>query len=321
MPGFSAITFDSDGILYIGGAGVVRSTQSTLSDIPPPPQPVPLSPVSGESGVSTNPGLRWSALWAESSHVQVSTSPSFDEIIVEEDDIRNTLFEASDLANNKTYYWRVSAANAGGTSSWSDISTFKTVIAPPTLVSPGKSIDGEPVFVTFTWTTADGADTYHLQVSEGNAGFPDIVFEDSTLTDTTHIVAPLNYSTNYHWRVRAKNTEGTSVWSAVWKFHTAVGTAVERPDDEVPVNHFLVQNYPNPFNPETTIAFDMPRSGNVVLKVYDLMGRDVATLVSDTLPAGRHEVLWNATGHASGVYVYRLQCEGYAAVRAMVVMR
>jgi hypothetical protein len=77
-----------------------------------------------------------------------------------------------------------------------------------------------------------------------------------------------------------------------------------------------MQNYPNPFNPSTTIGFQIPpspfsekgeRRGFVSLKIYDLIGREVATLVSEPLSAGRYTRQWNAANMPSGVYFYRLQ--------------
>jgi ligand-binding sensor domain-containing protein len=83
----------------------------------------------------------------------------------------------------------------------------------------------------------------------------------------------------------------------------------------------LSQNYPNPFNPTTTIAFDLPKASNVSLKVYNILGEEVATLVSDRLSAGSYSYEWDASNLASGVYLYRLQAGDFVETRKMVVMR
>jgi hypothetical protein len=72
---------------------------------------------------------------------------------------------------------------------------------------------------------------------------------------------------------------------------------------ELPTTISLEQNYPNPFNPSTTIAFSLPRSGHVRVSVYDVLGRELTTLVEGDLPAGRHEAYFDGAGIASGVYV------------------
>jgi hypothetical protein len=73
----------------------------------------------------------------------------------------------------------------------------------------------------------------------------------------------------------------------------------------------LDQNYPNPFNPSTTISFSLPSRSLVSLKIFDIMGRDVSTIVSEEMPAGTYQRQWNATGFTSGVYFYRLQAGSY----------
>jgi pectinesterase len=79
--------------------------------------------------------------------------------------------------------------------------------------------------------------------------------------------------------------------------------------DQIPTSYALYQNYPNPFNPSTIISYDLPKSGMVSLKVYDIYGREIATLVDGVKPAGNHRETFNASGLASGVYFVRLQTE------------
>jgi len=90
---------------------------------------------------------------------------------------------------------------------------------------------------------------------------------------------------------------------------------------QVPDHFSLSQNYPNPFNPTTTITFGIPVSAHVSLKIYDLMGREVATLVDAPGPAGVHTVVWNASSMPSGVYYYRLSASEFVQTRAMVLVR
>ncbi|MDW8438824.1 MAG: T9SS type A sorting domain-containing protein, partial [Chloroherpetonaceae bacterium] len=83
----------------------------------------------------------------------------------------------------------------------------------------------------------------------------------------------------------------------------------------------LAQNYPNPFNPMTTIRYQIPEAGFVSLKVYDVLGKEVATLVNGVKEAGSHWVTFNAKGLASGVYFYRLQAGAFAETRKMMLVR
>jgi len=98
-------------------------------------------------------------------------------------------------------------------------------------------------------------------------------------------------------------------------------SAVSEKESAIPATYSLSQNYPNPFNPETEISFMLQASGFTSLRVYDLLGRVVATLVDEVLPAGRYTAKWSAGTAASGVYLLRLSAGDFRATRKMVLMR
>jgi YD repeat-containing protein len=101
-----------------------------------------------------------------------------------------------------------------------------------------------------------------------------------------------------------------------------VGTAVEdRVRDGLPTEYALDQNYPNPFNPSTQIDYALPSAADVSLRVYDILGRPVATLVAEQQEPGWYSVRWDGIGASSGVYIARLTAGGFVAVRKMVLMR
>lgn len=80
----------------------------------------------------------------------------------------------------------------------------------------------------------------------------------------------------------------------------------------------LHQNYPNPFNPSTTIEYVLPRSGFISLKVSNLLGQHIATLVNEHQDAGFHKISWNADGHPSGVYYYRIETEALTTSKKLI---
>ncbi len=90
---------------------------------------------------------------------------------------------------------------------------------------------------------------------------------------------------------------------------------------ELPFKFSLEQNYPNPFNPYTTISYQIPQDGLVVLKIYDLLGRDVYTLVDEDKQAGKHNVVFNANDLSSGIYFYRLSINSLTAAKKLVLIR
>jgi hypothetical protein len=89
----------------------------------------------------------------------------------------------------------------------------------------------------------------------------------------------------------------------------------------IPVSITLLQNYPNPFNPSTTIKYELPKSSDVRLSVYDLLGREVTVLVNERRDAGVHEVKYDAAGLSSGMYLYRLQAGDFVQTRKLILSR
>jgi hypothetical protein len=96
---------------------------------------------------------------------------------------------------------------------------------------------------------------------------------------------------------------------------------VKRAEGDVPAAYALHQNYPNPFNPTTEIQFETPRAGQVTLTVYDILGREVAAVLSNPVTAGVHHVRWDASGMPSGVYFYRLLSGGFSQTKKAVVVK
>jgi hypothetical protein len=98
-------------------------------------------------------------------------------------------------------------------------------------------------------------------------------------------------------------------------------TAINPISNAVPDEFNLEQNYPNPFNPTTTIRFDVRTSGNVSLKVYDVLGREVAILADEYMRAGSYERMFEASNLSSGVYFYTLKAGDFEKTLRMVVVR
>src|SRR5690606_33335579 len=83
----------------------------------------------------------------------------------------------------------------------------------------------------------------------------------------------------------------------------------------------LHQNYPNPFNPTTTIPFAVPKSGRVIIRLFDAAGRLVAVLADKEMAAGRYELVFNADGLATGAYFYQMEGQGFLKAKSMLLIR
>jgi hypothetical protein len=128
-----------------------------------------------------------------------------------------------------------------------------------------------------------------------------------------------------------KSRDGVYVWDArsngkVGKRTIPIG--IQKLSSEIPSGYNLSQNYPNPFNPATIIRFNVPETGKskmgngvIVLKVYDVIGREVVTLVNEKLNSGTYEATFDASKCTSGVYFYRLTADGFSETRKMVLLK
>lgn len=108
-------------------------------------------------------------------------------------------------------------------------------------------------------------------------------------------------------------------WILTRKFNPTIGISNE--GTVLPLRFYLYQNYPNPFNPVANIKFDIPETGIVKLKIYDLLGREVQTLVNGELKAGTYKAVWDASSFASGVYFYQLSTDSYINTKKMILVK
>ncbi len=110
---------------------------------------------------------------------------------------------------------------------------------------------------------------------------------------------------------------------AVWVDHFSITRQVTSvASSAIPQQFELLQNYPNPFNPSTQIAFSLPRASDVTLKVFNILGQEVAVpLEGEQLPAGRHKLTYDARGLSNGIYYYQIQAGEFSAIKKMTLLR
>jgi hypothetical protein len=221
---------------------------------------------------------------------------------------RDSSLLIASMMNRSKYYWQVKAFNQAGESAYTPIDSFTTLIevpSTPLAISPRSTTD-ENRRTTFVWRTAVNATSYHLQVAI-NSSFSPLRVDTEVSSDTTvTILDTLDMSTLYYWRVSGVNIGGEGSFSIVSHFTTSDLVDVVEQSSGIPKEYALLQNYPNPFNPSTTISYDLPKNSYVKLIIYDVLGRNVATLVDGMKSANRYQVEWNPSRLSSGVYFYRI---------------
>ncbi len=189
----------------------------------------------------------------------------------------------------------------------------------PALISPVGGITGKPRNPLLEWHASASATSYHIQVATIRI-FSSVIV-DTTVADTLLQLSPLAANTRFYWRVNAANEHGTSEYSATATFTTGDQITAVEEFSAIPTEFLLHQNYPNPFNPTTIIDYTITRASFVQLRIYDLLGREIKTLVDQRMPAGKHTVQFEANELQSGVYVYRFKAAGFVDSKKMILAK
>jgi len=181
-----------------------------------------------------------------------------------------------------------------------------------------------PGAVTLNWQTATEKNNYGFEIERKQlslvpAGQTSVRFNKiGFVSGSGNSNSPKSYSFTDDcasgtvvYRLKQIDNDGNFTYSQEIEV-TAGGT---------PAQFSLDQNYPNPFNPTTTIAFSIPQAGDVTLKIFDALGREVATLVNGVRSAGEFNVVFNASSLSSGIYFYRLQAGNYVDTKKLVLMK
>ncbi len=179
-------------------------------------------PADSARGVAVDPVLSWHPVeGAIRFTLQVSDADDFSNLILDQTDIADTLFQIGGLENLRMYYWRVMAFSDITSSLWSEQWQFFTILPPPNLRFPlDNSKDIFPQ-VNFIWDTVITANQYFIQVSK-NKEFMPVIYDGKTDSDTSHFFTLLEYNTDYYWRILSGNDDGQSLWSVAWTFLTAL---------------------------------------------------------------------------------------------------
>jgi hypothetical protein len=196
----------------------------------------------------------------------------------------------------------------------------------PILVSPSDEAANVSIQPRLSWREGGGGPTDYYRLTVHDEVSALCVFNE-TLTDTSKTIGPLSYNTLYSWDVRATNNAGSN-YSDNWMFTTEIAAGVndQDPIQIVPGENLLQQNYPNPFNPVTTIQYHIPENDKVLLKILDINGEEIRTLVNAIQTSGFHIIIWDGKDKvgrnvSSGVYYYRLETSLNQETQKMLLIR
>ena len=111
------------------------------------------------------------------------------------------------------------------------------------------------------------------------------------------------------------------IWGGPYCFYIYSPNDIRTTPGDLPETYTLNQNYPNPFNPTTEIHFDIPTRSHTTLKVYNILGQEVETLIDKEMSPGRYVAEWDASQYSSGVYFYKIDAEGFVDTKKMVLVK
>ncbi len=283
--------------------------------------PMIVSPTPGAEQVETDITLIWSkAKLADRYHLVAATSDDFKTPFIDIDTLTATSYQLTGLLNNTEYYWHVSAINDSGETRFSNLGHFKTkLIAPankPELLLPINNATNQELKVVLQWNGVTHATSYDVQIAKDEAFTDSVNYSVANYNIQKTVIFP-EYNTKYFWRVRAVNASGIGPWSDPYNLTTKVYVSV---NDEI-TSRFTVQAYPNPFSDITTIKFTLPQTNQVTVKIYNLLGDEVSTLVNKQLNSGDYSVRWEAPKNATGIYYYSIQIGENKMMKKLVVIK
>jgi hypothetical protein len=174
--------------------------------------------------------------------------------------------------------------------------------------------------LTFTGNTSTPGTSINVDILSGTDS---VLLSNVSSGTNLHQAGVLQSIPTIKLRARLINSFGNQTpvlydWSVKWGPTLVEVTSIS---SVLPMEYALFQNYPNPFNPTSIIRYDLPKSSFVTLKVYDVLGREVTTLVNERQELGAHQVNWQASCIASGVYFYRLQAGSFVETKKLILLR
>ncbi len=265
--------------------------------------------------------ISWSPVgYAETYHFQLASDDKFGSIRADVNNLTNAFYTLDTLEKDVHYYWRVKALNDSGESSWTATHMF-TAIAPfITVTKPnGGELWQRGLSYFIQWNDNIVEDVV-IQLYKGDKLSTTIASTSNHRAYKWYISTTFAIGSDYSIKIKSKTDTLFDISDKYFAVIDTTNTFVKN-ESSVVKDYALYQNYPNPFNPTTTIYFALPSQSFVSLKVFDMLGRKVATLVSENMSAGSYTRQWNATNISSGIYFYRLQAGSFTETKKLVLLR
>lgn len=296
-----------------GSLGPWSDYWNFISYIPLPSAPQLVSANLTDPGRADYMTFKWRKdKYAAQYRIQVSRLTTFSPLAVPAATTSDTVITLSGFYEGQKLYWRVQAENIAGSSPWSEPSIFTVILPPSDLVIQGF----ENNKVTLKWKdNSKVEDGYVIERKQGEASSFSVL--DSLGKNVGQYVdTTIEAGQIYIYRVQAYKSSVGSEYSNEVSLNL---TGVKK--EAIPREYSLSQNYPNPFNPATTIGYQLPISGYSTLKVYNLLGQEVATIFDGIQSAGNYSVTFDASGLTGGIYLYQLKAGNFVENKKFILLK
>jgi fibronectin type 3 domain-containing protein len=224
-----------------------------------------------------------------------------------------TTFLDDNLSDGTNYTYRILALNSVGNSSYSNEVSGITPLNSPTDLSAEKTIIG---FVLLKWKDNSLSEMgFTIERKSGTDSYSKLT--DVSANDTSYTDEQVIDGNQYYYKVIAFN----EIVSSEYSNEVSILFTDVLDEETIPKEFSLHQNYPNPFNPSTVIGYELPQESYVTLKIYDMLGREVSTLVNELENAGKHKIKFYAEGLGGGIYFYKLIAGEFSKTAKMLLLK
>jgi hypothetical protein len=265
--------------------------------------------------------ISWSPIgYAENYHFQLASDDKFSNVLVDMNYLTNAFYKKDTLEKDAHYYWRVKASNDSGESSWTATQMF-TAIAPfITVTKPNGGEQWQRGLSYFIQWNDNIVEDVVIQLYKGDRLSTTIASTSNHRAYKWAISTNFAIGSDYSIKIKSKTDTLFDVSDKKFAVIDTTSTFVKN-ESSVVKDYALYQNYPNPFNPTTTIYFALPSKSFVTLKVFDILGREVSTIVSEEMSTGNYTREWNAANRSSGIYFYRLQAGSFTETKKLILLK
>ena len=266
--------------------------------------------------------LVWSPTgFADKFYLQVSTDQNFTSTVIDDSNLTTLTYTLNSLQQEQDYFWHVKSKNLAGWGDWSDTWQFKSTSAFIDLTFPngGETWDTDTSLVIY-WDL-NVQDSVNIDLYKNDVFSRTIVDSFYSATGGYRWVLSDSIYSDTDYKIKISSIDGSLEDMSENNFTIIYNPTDVKRTNELVTDFRLEQNYPNPFNPVTNIQFNIPNREFVSLKIYDVLGNEITTLINEEKLAGGYNVQFDASNLPSGVYFYTLAAGSFNQTRKMLLLK